>query len=98
MGVRTASTMTTSRPRSADITQLLRWRRFETRSRTVPERPEPPRAARQPEPHPGADVQERLGIAGAGTIACGLAATAARHGCEVMLWARSDASADRART
>jgi 3-hydroxybutyryl-CoA dehydrogenase len=43
-------------------------------------------------------VRERLGIAGAGTIACGLAATAARHGYEVMLWARSDASADRART
>lgn len=43
-------------------------------------------------------MQERLGIAGSGTIACGLAATAARHGCEVRLWARSDASADRART
>ena len=41
-------------------------------------------------------MQERLAIAGAGTIACGLAATAARHG-EVLLWARSDASADRAR-
>lgn len=43
-------------------------------------------------------MQERLGIAGSGTIACGLAATAARHGCEVMMWARSDASADRARS
>jgi 3-hydroxybutyryl-CoA dehydrogenase len=42
-------------------------------------------------------VQERLGIAGAGLIACGLAAIAARHG-EVLLWARSDGSADRART
>jgi 3-hydroxybutyryl-CoA dehydrogenase len=41
-------------------------------------------------------VQERLAIAGAGTIACGLAATAARHG-EVVLWARSDRSAERAR-
>ena len=40
--------------------------------------------------------QERLGIAGAGAIACGLAATAARTG-EVMLWARSDGSARRAR-
>ncbi len=40
-------------------------------------------------------MQERLAIAGAGTIACGLAATAARHG-DVLLWARSDASADRA--
>ena len=39
---------------------------------------------------------ERLGIAGAGAIACGLAATAAQHG-EVLLWARSERSADRAR-
>jgi len=43
-------------------------------------------------------LQERLGIAGSGTIACGLAATAAHRGCDVLLWARSDASADRART
>lgn len=41
-------------------------------------------------------VQETLGIAGAGVIACGLAAAAARAG-EVVLWARSDNSADRAR-
>jgi 3-hydroxybutyryl-CoA dehydrogenase len=41
-------------------------------------------------------LQERLGIAGSGAIACGLAVTAARHS-EVLLWARSDASADRAR-
>ena len=40
-------------------------------------------------------MQEKLGIAGSGAIACGLAATAARAG-EVMLWARSDESADRA--
>jgi 3-hydroxybutyryl-CoA dehydrogenase len=39
---------------------------------------------------------ETLAIAGSGAIACGLAATAARHG-EVLLWARSDASAQRAR-
>jgi 3-hydroxybutyryl-CoA dehydrogenase len=39
--------------------------------------------------------RERLGIVGSGTIACGLAACAARHG-EVTLWARSDASAERA--
>ena len=38
---------------------------------------------------------ERLGIVGSGTIACGLAACAARHG-TVTLWARSDASAQRA--
>jgi 3-hydroxybutyryl-CoA dehydrogenase len=47
--------------------------------------------------HPGEPLQERLGIAGAGTIACGLAATAARH-VNVMLWARSDRSAERAQT
>ncbi len=41
-------------------------------------------------------MHERLAIAGAGTIACGLAATAATHG-EVVLWARSEASAERAR-
>jgi 3-hydroxybutyryl-CoA dehydrogenase len=43
----------------------------------------------------GAVAGERLGIVGAGTIACGLAACAARHG-EVTLVARSDASAERA--
>ncbi|MGI8429515.1 MAG: 3-hydroxyacyl-CoA dehydrogenase family protein [Solirubrobacteraceae bacterium] len=41
-------------------------------------------------------MQERLGIAGSGVIACGLAATAARTG-KVVLWARSDRSARRAR-
>ena len=39
---------------------------------------------------------ERLGIAGSGVIACGLAATAARAG-DVLLWARSQESAARAR-
>ncbi len=39
---------------------------------------------------------ERIGIAGSGAIACGLAATAARHG-DVLLYARSEASAERAR-
>ncbi len=38
---------------------------------------------------------ERLGIAGAGAIACGLAVTAAPH-LEVILWARSEDSAARA--
>ena len=38
---------------------------------------------------------ERLGIVGSGTIACGLAVVAGGHG-PVMLWARSDASAERA--
>lgn len=41
-------------------------------------------------------MQERLAIAGSGTIAAGLAAVAAAHG-EVLLWARSTASADRVR-
>jgi 3-hydroxybutyryl-CoA dehydrogenase len=41
-------------------------------------------------------LDERIGIAGAGVIACGLAVTAAREA-EVLLWARSGTSADRAR-
>lgn len=41
-------------------------------------------------------MNETLAIAGSGTIACGLASVAAQHG-EVLLWARSDQSADRAR-
>ena len=40
-------------------------------------------------------MEERLGIAGSGAIACGLAATAAKNG-EVLLWARSPESAKRA--
>jgi len=42
-------------------------------------------------------LEETLGIAGSGTIACGLAATAAQSG-EVLLWARSFSSAERAQT
>jgi 3-hydroxybutyryl-CoA dehydrogenase len=38
---------------------------------------------------------EQVAIIGSGTIACGLAATVARSG-DVVLWARSDDSADRA--
>ena len=41
-------------------------------------------------------MHEQLGIAGSGAIACGLAAAAAQHG-EVVLWARSADSAQRAR-
>jgi len=41
-------------------------------------------------------MEERLGIAGSGVIACGLAATAARNG-DVLVWARSEQSAERAR-
>jgi 3-hydroxybutyryl-CoA dehydrogenase len=40
-------------------------------------------------------VDERLGIAGSGTIACGLAATASPHG-DVVIWVRSEDSARRA--
>jgi 3-hydroxybutyryl-CoA dehydrogenase len=41
-------------------------------------------------------MNERLAIVGSGAIACGLAATAAHHG-PVLLLARSESSADRAR-
>jgi 3-hydroxybutyryl-CoA dehydrogenase len=44
----------------------------------------------------GQSINERLGVAGSGAIACGLAAVAAPCG-PVVLWARSDASAERAR-
>jgi 3-hydroxybutyryl-CoA dehydrogenase len=43
----------------------------------------------------GSEPAERIGIVGSGTIACGLAVVAARHG-QVTLWARSGASAERA--
>src|SRR4051794_9874841 len=42
------------------------------------------------------ELPERLGIAGSGAIACGLAAVASAGG-EVVIWARSDESAERAR-
>jgi 3-hydroxybutyryl-CoA dehydrogenase len=41
-------------------------------------------------------LRERVGIAGSGVIACGLAVAAAEHD-QVLLWARSDGSAERAR-
>jgi 3-hydroxybutyryl-CoA dehydrogenase len=41
-------------------------------------------------------LPERLALVGGGAIGCGLAAAAARHG-DVILWARSPDSADRAR-
>jgi 3-hydroxybutyryl-CoA dehydrogenase len=41
-------------------------------------------------------VDERVAIVGSGAIACGLAATASANG-QVVLWARSQDSADRAR-
>jgi 3-hydroxybutyryl-CoA dehydrogenase len=55
-------------------------------------RGDPPRSAPSgPRPR-----RERLGIAGSGTIACGLAACAAGHGLEVLIWARSARSVERA--
>jgi 3-hydroxyacyl-CoA dehydrogenase len=50
-----------------------------------------------PDPAIQGGKRERLGIAGAGTIACGLAAAAAACGIEVTLWGRSDRSLARAR-
>ena len=41
-------------------------------------------------------MNERIGIVGSGAIACGIAKAAADHG-DVVLWARSEESADRAR-
>jgi 3-hydroxybutyryl-CoA dehydrogenase len=46
---------------------------------------------------PAKHSHEVLGIAGSGTIACGLAACAAGRCDQVFLWARSKRSADRAR-
>jgi 3-hydroxybutyryl-CoA dehydrogenase len=45
-------------------------------------------------------VKESLGIAGSGTVACGLAATAACAGevGDLVMWARSDSSQQRARS
>jgi 3-hydroxyacyl-CoA dehydrogenase len=45
----------------------------------------------------GSGFPERVGIAGSGTIACGLAGCVLESDGEVVLWARSDASAQRAR-
>jgi 3-hydroxybutyryl-CoA dehydrogenase len=61
-------------------------------------------SGRSPKPGPpqleleqqGSIVSKRLAVAGSGAIACGLAATAAHHG-PVLLLARSETSADRAR-
>src|SRR3954447_26667383 len=95
MGVRTASTITTSRPLPFCIWVFLRRSPAvgvcSTRRRAVA--------------LPGATVQdrltgestrERLGILGTGAIACGLARLAASCGVDVLVWARSDASAEAA--
>src|SRR3954449_10489875 len=95
MGVRTASTITTSRPLPFCIWVFLRRSPAvgvcSTRRRAVA--------------LPGATVQdrltgestrERLGILGTGAIACGLARLAAAS-TDVVVWARSEASAETAR-
>lgn len=51
-----------------------------------------PTPSKHDEPFP-----ERVGIAGSGTIACGVAACVAAAGGDVVLWARSEESAERAR-
>ncbi len=43
-----------------------------------------------------APMQERIGIVGSGAIATGIARAATEHG-DVVLWARSEESANRAR-
>jgi 3-hydroxybutyryl-CoA dehydrogenase len=48
-------------------------------------------------PSTGGGLSETVAIAGSGTIACALAACVAHNGGEVVLWARSSESADRAR-
>src|SRR5215211_545047 len=99
MGVRTASTTTTSRPSSLCIGMAglpcvgcapggFGAAATHTRPRcgTLP-----PALTDESTPLP-----ERLGVVGSGTIACGLAKVAAQIG-DVVLYARSDRSADRAR-
>jgi 3-hydroxybutyryl-CoA dehydrogenase len=44
----------------------------------------------------GESTRERLGILGTGAIACGLARLAAESGADVIVWARSQSSADAA--
>src|SRR5215212_9085291 len=52
----------------------------------------------QPGPSEGTSAfPELVAIAGSGTIACGLAACVMSHGGAVVMWARSDDSARRAR-
>src|SRR5256714_4945880 len=80
MGVRTASTMTTSRRCCSRIPGTTPSMAKLTRESCTLRR----------------RMNERLGMAGSGAIACGLAAAAAQHG-DVVLWARSRDSEDRAR-
>src|SRR5436189_6171972 len=82
MGVRTASTITTSRPLPFCISVILR--RSPARRATVPDRLT----------GESTNVTERIGIVGSGAIACGLARLAGPS--EVLVWARSEASASAA--
>src|SRR6059036_1369649 len=95
MGVRTASTITTSRPLPFCISVILR-RSPATRGLfraagavTLPTSRLPDRLTGE-----STKVTERIGIVGTGAIACGLARLAGPG--EVVVWARSEASAEAA--
>src|SRR5919107_1813759 len=76
MGVRTASTMTTSRPDCISLRTSASW----PAGRVV-------YGVDSPVKEESDTVSERIGIAGGGAIASGIACVAAEHG-EVVLWAR----------
>src|SRR3954451_14650958 len=92
MGVRTASTITTSRPLPFCIWVFLRRSPAvgvcSARRRAITL----PRATVQ-DRLTGESTRERLGILGTGAIACGLARLASEH-LDVVVWARSEPSAD----
>src|SRR3954447_7136767 len=94
MGVRTASTITTSRPLPFCIWVFLRRSPAvgvcSTRRRAVAL----PRATVQ-DRLTGESTRERLGVLGTGAIACGLARLAAASA-DVVVWARSAESASAA--
>src|SRR3954454_4662384 len=92
MRVRTASTMTTSRPWEFMRLRLLDSGRNGARmgALRLVYGSLTDQSANQGEP-----VSEAVGIAGSGAIACALAAVAAQQG-HVVVWARSDDSAARA--
>src|SRR3954451_24405166 len=95
MGVRTASTITTSRP----LPFCIRVSFEECRVCGVcstPRRGNAPGATVQ-DRLTGESTRERLGVLGTGAIACGLARLAATCGVEGGVWARSATSAEAAR-
>src|ERR1700704_3341448 len=97
MGVRTASTITTSRPLPFCICVILR-RSPATRGLLHARRAVTlPRATVQDRlTGESTKVTERIGIIGSGAIACGLARLAGPS--DVVVWARSRDSADAACT